>query len=375
MVKLNKLTYLDYNATVPVLDEVKFAVMECMNIGPLNASSVHAFGRKGKNILESSRENIASIINANSEDIVFTSSATEATNLLFSNFDNILVSSIEHLAVLSSSKSNDFIRVNKYGVIDLNYLEDLLKKISADKKNILVSVMWVNNETGVIQPIDDVLEISRKYGCLVHCDAAQALGKIKIDLKKIDLDFMTLSGHKIGAPAGIGALVIKNNIHLNAHILGGGQEKGLRAGTENLIGICGFGKAASLLSEATYESCDKIKFLRDYLTNKIKLLSPETVFFGEDVNRVNNTILIALPNVPGDLVSMKLDLEAFYVSSGSACSSGKISNSHVLQAMGFKNLSSNGIRISLPPNVNMLGAENLITTNELDRFALCWANM
>ena len=169
MVKLNKLTYLDYNATVPVLDDVKFAVMECMNIGPLNASSVHAFGRKGKNIIESSRENIASIINANSEDIVFTSSATEATNLLFSNFDNIVVSSIEHLAVLSSSKSNNFIRVNKFGVIDLNYLEELLKKISVDKKNILVSVMWVNNETGVIQPIDDVVEISRKYGCLVHC--------------------------------------------------------------------------------------------------------------------------------------------------------------------------------------------------------------
>ena len=184
-----------------------------------------------------------------------------------------------------------------------------------------------------------------------------------------------MSGHKIGAPAGIGALVVKNNIHLNAHLLGGGQEKGLRAGTENLIGICGFGKAASLASEVMYESSDKIKFLRDYLTKKIKLLSPETVFFGEEVNRVNNTILIALPNVPGDLALMKLDLEEFYVSSGSACSSGKISNSHVLQAMGFEDLASNSIRISLPPNVNMLGAENLITTNELDRFALCWANM
>ena len=375
MLKSKKSTYLDYNATVPVLNDVKASIIECMNLGPLNASSVHSFGRKGKNIIESSRENIATVINAKIEEIVFTSSATEATNLLFSNFTDIVVSSIEHLAVLSSSKTDFIIPVDKNGVLDLNYLDDLLKKISKDRKNILVSVMWVNNETGVVQPIADVIRISKKYGCYVHCDAAQALGKIKIDLEKLEFDFITLSGHKIGAPAGVGALVVKSKFHLNPHLLGGGQEKGLRAGTENILGICGFGAAAKILSKTKQDNFIKIKFLRDYLINKIKILSPETVVFGEQVERVNNTLLIALPDIPGDLALMKLDLESFSVSSGSACSSGKISQSHVINAMGFKSLASNSIRVSLPPNDTMLGAESLITTNELDRLAECWSNI
>jgi len=375
MLKSKKSIYLDYNATVPVLNIVKDAIIECMNSGPLNASSVHYFGRKGKNIIETSRENIANVINAKIEDIVFTSSATEATNLLFSNFTDIVVSSIEHLAVLSSSKTDFIIPVDKNGVLDLNYLDDLLNKISRDRKNILVSVMWVNNETGVVQPIADVIKVSKKYGCYVHCDAAQALGKIKIDLEKLEFDFITLSGHKIGAPAGIGALVVKSKIHLNPHLLGGGQEKGLRGGTENILGICGFGAAAKILSKTKQDNFTRIKFLRDYLTNKIKILSPETVFFGEQVNRVNNTLLIALPDIPGELALMKLDLESFSVSSGSACSSGKVSQSHVINAMGFKKLASNSIRVSLPPNDTMLGAESLITTNELDRLAECWSNI
>ena len=375
MRKLEQSTYLDYNATVPILADVKDAVIECMNLGPLNASSIHSFGRKGKNIIETSRENISDLINVKVEDIIFTSSATEATNLLFNNFETIIVSAIEHLAVLSSSKSNLVVKVNKNGLIDLNSLEDLLKTQTSHKQNVLVSIMWVNNETGVIQPIDDVIGLARKYGCFIHCDAAQALGKVKIDLKKNDLDFVTLSGHKIGAPSGIGALVVNNNFHLSAQIFGGGQEKGMRAGTENILGICGFGIAANILSKATDESFNEITTLRDYLIKKIKSLRPETVLFGEGSSRVNNTILIALPNIPGDLSIMKLDLEGFAVSSGSACSSGKISESHVINAMNFKNLASNSIRISLPPNTNMLKRENLITTNELDRLAQCWSNL
>ncbi|MDC1133777.1 cysteine desulfurase family protein [Alphaproteobacteria bacterium] len=375
MRKLEQSTYLDYNATVPILADVKDAVIECMNLGPLNASSIHSFGRKGKNIIETSRENISDLINVKVEDIIFTSSATEATNLLFNNFETIIVSAIEHLAVLSSSKSNLVVKVNKNGIIDLNSLEDLLKTQTSHKQNVLVSIMWVNNETGVIQPIDDVICLARKYGCLIHCDAAQALGKVKIDLKKNDLDFLTLSGHKIGAPSGIGALVVNNNFHLSAQIFGGGQEKGMRAGTENILGICGFGIAANILSKVTDESFNEITTLRDYLIKKIKLLRPETVLFGEHSSRVNNTILIALPNIPGDLSLMKLDLDGFAVSSGSACSSGKISESHVINAMNFKNLASNSIRISLPPNTKMLKRENLITTNELDRLAQCWSNL
>jgi cysteine desulfurase len=375
MTKANTPTYLDYNATVPTLIKVKEAIIEFLDVGPINSSSVHFYGRKGKNIIERAKENIAKLINTKSENIIFTSSATESINLLFSNFATIIVSSIEHLAVLSSSKSDQIIPVNKNGIVDLDYLEILLKKKSKNSKNILISVMWVNNETGVIQPIEEVVKLSKKYGCLVHCDAAQALGKINIDLKKIDLDFLTLSGHKIGAPSGIGALVNHKNLNLDPQIVGGGQEKGMRAGTENIMGILGFGKAADILGKMPENSCKKVKFFRDYLSDKIKLISPETVFFGDDVERVNNTLLIASPDIPGDLALMKLDMESFSVSSGSACSSGKISQSHVLKAMGHENLALNSIRLSFPPNDIILASDNLITTEELDRLAQCWSNI
>ena len=237
---MKKQIYLDYNATVPLLKEVKKSLIDSMDIGPLNASSIHYYGRKGKYIIDIARENISKLINTNKNNIIFTGSATEAINMLFRNFDTIVVSSIEHLAVLSSSKSNLIIPVNKNGVVDLNAMETLLKSINKNRKEILVSVMWVNNETGVIQPIKEVISIAKKYGCLVHCDAAQALGKIEINLNELEIDFLTLSGQKIGAPSGIGALINNNQFNLSPQISGGGQEKGIRAGTENIFGILGF---------------------------------------------------------------------------------------------------------------------------------------
>ena len=372
---MNKQIYLDYNSTVPLLKEVKRALIDCMDVGPLNASSIHYYGRKGKEIIDIARTNIGKLINKNKNNIIFTGSATEAINLLFNNFDTIVVSSIEHLAVLSSSKSDHIIPVNQNGIVDLNFLEIYLKKLEKNNKKILISVMWVNNETGVIQPIEDVVEIAKKYGCLVHCDAAQALGKIKINLEEIELDFLTLSGHKIGAPTGIGALVYNDKINLTPQILGGGQEKGIRAGTENILGIRGFGEAAKLMTNTQEKNCSQVKFLRDFFQEKIKSLSPETIIFGEKVNRVANTILMALPNTPGDLALMKLDLEAFSVSSGSACSSGKISKSHVVSAMGYEKLASNSVRFSLPINDIILKSENLITTKELDKLAKCWSKL
>lgn len=372
---MKKQIYLDYNATVPLLKEVKKSLIDCMNVGPLNASSIHYYGRKGKDIIDISRTNISELVNTNKNNIIFTGSATEAINLLFSNFETIVVSSIEHFAVLSSSRSDHIIPVNQNGVVDLNFLESYLKKIVKNNKKILVSVMWVNNETGIIQPIEDVIEIAKKLGCLVHCDAAQALGKIKINLEEIELDFLTISGHKIGAPTGIGALIYNDKIDLTPQILGGGQEKGMRAGTENILGIRGFGEAAKLIINATENNCLKVKSLRDYFQEKIKTLSPETIFFGEKSNRVANTILMALPKIPGDLALMKLDLESFSVSSGSACSSGKVSKSHVVSAMGYDNLASNSVRFSFPPNDAILNLENLITKKELDRLARCWSNL
>ncbi len=367
--------YLDYNATVPLLKEVKKSIVDCMDVGPLNASSIHYYGRKGKDIIEVARVNISQLVNANKNNIIFTSSATEAINLLFSNFETIIVSSIEHLAVLSSSKSDHIIPVNQDGIVDLNFLELYLKKLIKNNKKALISIMWVNNETGVIQPIKDVIKIAKKFQCLVHCDAAQALGKIKINFEEIELDFLTLSGHKIGAPTGIGTLIYNNKINLTPQILGGGQEKGMRAGTENMLGIRGFGEAARLASDRKENNCSQVKFLRDFIQNKIKKISPDTIIFGENTSRVANTLLIASPKIPGDLALMKLDLESFSVSSGSACSSGKISKSHVVSAMGYDELASNSIRISFPPNDDILKSESLITTKELDRLARCWSNL
>ena len=372
---MKKQIYLDYNATVPLLKEVKKSLIDCMDVGPLNASSIHYYGRKGKDIIDIARNNISELINTNKNKIIFTGSATEAINLLFSNFETIVVSSVEHFAVLSSSRSNHIIPVNQDGVVDLNFLELYLKNLVKNYKNILISVMWVNNETGVIQPIEDVVKIAKKNGCLVHCDAAQALGKIKINFEETELDFLTLSGHKIGAPTGIGALVYNDKINLKPQILGGGQEKGMRAGTENILGIKGFGEAARLMTNTKKNNCSQIKFLRDFFQEKIKNLSPETIIFGEKVNRVANTILMALPDIPGDLALMKLDLESFSVSSGSACSSGKISKSHVVSAMGYEKLASNSVRFSLPINDIILKSENLITTKELDKLAKCWSKL
>ncbi len=372
---MNKQIYLDYNATVPLLKEVKKSIINCMEIGPLNASSIHFYGRKGKDIIELARKNIGQLINSNKNNIIFTSSATEAINLLFNNFKNIIVSSIEHLAVLSSSRSEHVIPVNQDGIIDLNFMELYLKKIVKNDQPTLISVMWVNNETGVIQPIQDVIKIAKKHKCLVHCDAAQALGKININFEELELDFLTLSGHKIGAPTGIGALIYNDKINLTPQILGGGQEKGMRAGTENILGIRGFGEAAKLMDNPLENGCNNVKFLRDFFEERIKKLRPETIIFGEKANRVSNTILIALPNIPGDLALMKLDLESFSVSSGSACSSGKISKSHVVSAMGYDKLAYNSVRFSFPPNDAILYSENLISTKELDRLARCWSSL
>ena len=195
------------------------------------------------------------------------------------------------------------------------------------------------------------------------------------NLNELEIDFLTLSGHKIGAPSGIGALINNNQFNLAPQILGGGQEKGIRAGTENILGILGFGEAALIMSEMPKKNDNQVKYLRDYLSNKIKKIRPETLFFGQNSNRVSNTLLMALPNIPGDLALMKLDLASFSVSSGSACSSGKISKSHVVSAMGYEDLASNSIRLSFPPNDTILEAEGLITTEELDNLAECWLDL
>ena len=332
--------YLDYNATTPIREEVKQMMLEVMG-PPLNSSSVHSYGRKAKSYLQNARNSVGNLINANNDQIIFTSGGTEANSMIMQSSKRPLISSVEHDAVIASSLNPEFIEVNSDGVVSLNKLEAKIKLINPD----IISVMWANNETGVIQPIKEIVKIAKKFKIHVHCDAVQAVGKIKIDFKSSGLNSMAISSHKIGGPVGVGALIISDPFNINPIIFGGGQERGHRSGTENLIGIVGLGSASDLVSKDS-ELITNIalkqkqfeKLLRDNLCD-IKI-------FGDNVERLPNTTCVYMPHLEANAQVIALDLEGYAVSAGSACSSGKVKSSHVLKAMNAEFASNKSIRIS-----------------------------
>jgi cysteine desulfurase len=333
--------YFDHNATTPVRAEVADAIATALALGG-NASSVHTAGRQARQLVEESREQIADLVGVRPAEIVFTSGGTEANNLVLrgTGCDHVLVSAIEHDSVLDAAENIEKIPVDENGLIDLAVLETRLSEIDGQ---VLVSIMLANNETGVIEPVVQVVEIARKYGALVHTDAIQALGKITVDRAKLGVDFMSLSAHKIGGPQGVGALVVNEEVPLRALIRGGGQERSRRAGTENVPGIVGFGAAARELTDFT-----EIKLLQDQLEASIKSIAPEAVVYGESVERLPNTSCISMPGVTNETQVMKFDLENVMISAGSACSSGKVQASHVLKAMNVaEDMASTAIRVSL----------------------------
>ena len=332
--------YLDYNATTPIREEVKQRMLEVMG-PPLNSSSVHSYGRKAKSYLQNARNSVSNLINANNDQIIFTSGGTEANSMIMQSSKRPLISSVEHDAVIASSFNPEFIEVDSDGVVSLNKLEAKIKLINPD----IISVMWANNETGVIQPIREIVKIAKKFKIHVHCDAVQAVGKIKIDFKSSGLNSMAISSHKIGGPVGVGALIISDPFNINPIIFGGGQERGHRSGTENLIGIVGLGSASDLVSKDS-ELITNIalkqkqfeKLLRDNLCD-IKI-------FGDNVERLPNTTCVYMPHLEANAQVIALDLEGYAVSAGSACSSGKVKSSHVLKAMNAEFASNKSIRIS-----------------------------
>ena len=332
--------YLDYNATTPIREEVKQRMLEVMG-PPLNSSSVHSYGRKAKSYLQNARNSVSNLINANNDQIIFTSGGTEANSMIMQSSKRPLISSVEHDAVIASSFNPEFIEVNSDGVVCLNKLESKIKLINPD----IISVMWANNETGVIQPIKEIVKIAKKFNIHVHCDAVQAVGKIKVDFKSSGLNSMAISSHKIGGPVGVGALIISDPFNINPIIFGGGQERGHRSGTENLIGIVGLGSASDLVSKDS-ELITNIalkqkqfeKLLRDNLCD-IKI-------FGDNVERLPNTTCVYMPHLEANAQVIALDLEGYAVSAGSACSSGKVKSSHVLKAMNAEFASNKSIRIS-----------------------------
>ncbi len=337
--------YMDYNATAPVRPGAAAAVAEVLsNVG--NASSVHGFGRRARRRSEQARAQVAELIGADAAQVVFTSGGTEANNLALRGAGRaaVLVSAGEHDSVLRVVPEARLVPLQADGRVDLAALEAMLQENPAPA---LVSVMLANNETGVVQPLDQVVALARRAGALVHCDAVQAAGKVPLDFRALGVDFMSLSAHKLGGPQGIGALVIADGRELAPQMTGGGQERSRRAGTENLAGIAGFGAAAAA-AEGDLERLQGLAALRDGLEQRLFSLAPDVTVFGAGAARLANTSCFAVPGLAAETQVMALDLAGVAVSAGSACSSGKVRSSHVLMAMGADAaLAGSAIRVSL----------------------------
>jgi cysteine desulfurase len=327
--------YLDHNATAPLRPDARAAMLNALDHGG-NPSSVHGAGRRARAMVEDARERIADLVDAAPRQVVFTAGGTEANHLALRGVAvrRILVSAVEHDSVLAAAAAARVVLpVDRDGVLDLDALEDTLR---ADEGPVLVSVMLANNETGVIQPVAEAAALAHRHGALIHCDAAQGFGRIPVSFATLGVDLLTLSAHKVGGAPGTGVLVVGDGVALTALMSGGGQESGLRAGTENVAGIAGFGAAAIAAEAERAAGGDaRLAALRDALEAGVRRAAPEAVFLGRKAARLPNTRCIALPGRPAELQVIALDLAGVAVSAGSACSSGKVRRSHVLGAMGY----------------------------------------
>jgi len=346
---MKSMIYLDYNATAPIRENVIAAAANAMAaVG--NPSSVHGMGRAARARVEEARTQVAALAGARARDVVFCASGTEASNMVIrgAGAKSLILSPIEHDCVRAAAKESGLpvseLKVNAQGLVDL---EGLKAKLEAAPKPALVSVMLANNEMGVIQPVAEIAALAHEYGALVHTDAVQAAGKLMLDRKALGVDYLTLSAHKIGGPQGVGAVVLAPTAPLKALIPGGGQELSRRSGTENVAGIVGFGIAA-LECMADIGRMGEIAALRDHIEREIKAYGNDVVIVGEGATRLPNTTCVAMPGVKGETQVMHFDLNGICVSSGSACSSGKVKVSHVLTAMGYApEVAEASIRISL----------------------------
>ena len=347
--------YLDYNATAPLHKNVikKIQNLKFEEFG--NPSSVHKIGRNSKKIVEEVRRNILSTLKAKNYDLIFTSGATESNNLAIkgfikkNNIKTIFSLQTEHSSVIDVVKNLDiekkFFNINPNGTVNLKEIEEVLSK---QTNPFLVSIMFANNESGIINPIYEISKIVRKCKGIMHCDGVQSLGKIEIDLDSLDVDLFAISSHKIGGPTGIGALLINTRNNISPEIIGGGQEKNLRSGTENFLGIVGFGEAINEVNNLTKICNSEIKNNRDLLEANLKKLSNEIKIFGEDTDRLANTCYFAYPSMTSENQVIALDQHGICVSSGAACSSGKVEPSHVLKAMQVdEKYIHSAIRVSL----------------------------
>lgn len=335
--------YLDYNATAPLRPEARAAIEDALSLTG-NPSSVHGFGRAARKHLEDAREKLAALVGCRPGDLLFTSGGTEANNLALRGTGRrrILASAGEHDSVLAV-EGVETVALLPDGRINLDALET---RLGESGEPALVSLMLANNETGVVQPVAEAAALCHAQGALLHCDAVQAFGKMDVDFARLGADLLTLSAHKLGGPAGIGAVALRPGLELAGQIKGGGQERRRRAGTENLAGILGFAAAAET-AVATLKGWREVDSWRLAFEEALHGICPDAKVYGAEAARLPNTSCVLMPGVSAETQVMAFDLAGVAVSAGSACSSGKVMPSHVLRAMGAKeDEARNAIRIS-----------------------------
>ena len=346
--------YFDHNATTSIHPEVLDVMMPFLNSQQGNPSSNHRFGRHAHAAIEEAREKVANSVNAHPSQVIFTSSGTESNNTIIHGISrtypdsHFSYSAIEHPCISEPIKSiesigfkNTKIPVDKKGLLNLQALS------SEEQKNItFISVMMANNEIGVLQDMPKIIKWAKSHNIQIHTDAVQAIGKINVDFEELEIDAMTISSHKIYGPQGAAALILNKKIDLYPYLMGGGQEKGLRSGTENIAAIVGFGKACERIQKNIVIINDKIKKYRDHLESELKNLG--AVIFAEQTERLTNTTFFAFNNIDGSTLLTALDRKGYAIASGSACSSNTNKASHVLLAMGIEpDLAQGALRISL----------------------------
>lgn len=350
--------YLDNNATTRVADEVRDVMMPffCDLYG--NPSSMHAFGGQVAKFVRRSREEVAQFLNCEPDEVIFTSCATESDNTAirgtaeyYGKDTKIITTKVEHPAVLQPARrlkslGHNVVElpVNNVGQLDLEQLKEELK----GTKNALVSIMWANNETGTVFPIDEIAAICKEHGAIFHTDAVQVAGKIPVDVKKTPVDMLSMSGHKFHAPKGIGIFYVRRGSKFKPFMLGGHQEQARRAGTENVPYIIALAKACELARLGISEECAKLKMLRDKLQAGIVASCPDVLINGDQENRLPNTLNVSFPYIEGEAIAYHLSDLGICVSTGSACASGSLDPSHVIRAMGVPFIAVHGsVRFSL----------------------------
>lgn len=353
-----KAIYLDNAATTKVDAKVIEAMSEVMTEGFGNPSSVHSFGRKAKTYLDKAREQVAALINAQKDEIYFTSGATESDNFALRGVvcsrkdkgNHIITTQVEHHAILHTCEELEkegfkvtYLPVDEYGMVSV---EDVAKAITPE--TVLISVMYGNNEIGTIMPIAQIGELARSKGILFHCDAVQAVGQISVDVIRDKIDLLSMTAHKIHGPKGAGAIYIRRGVRLCPMLFGGAQERSVRPGTEGMPGIVGLGMAAQLAKENLTASAEKMTYLRDKLINGILETIPFTRLNGHPTKRLPNNANISINYIEGEGMLLMLDMNGIAASSGSACTSGSLDPSHVLLAIGLDHATAHGsLRMSL----------------------------